>query len=500
MSVSTGDTVLDEVLNGGYPENRSVLITGGPGTGKSTMAMQYIQQGLEEGDRCVYISTEQTLPELNDSFAHFEFDLSHQNLSIASIHAVPGQTVESSEEELTLETLGDEVSGLGENFSAPFTRQYIEEYLRQFEPCDRVVLDSVSGLSPMAGSGEVFRRAVLDLIQLFSQEFGATSLFVSEETQGGDVSGDQQLQGNDALRYNTHGVIRLWRESVRDDLQRFLRVHKMRGVDHDTRDFVIEISQKGINIVPRFRSPGARLFEAGQLSTGIPGLNELLDGGIIKGGVSTIEHDGKANLTTISNTILEQAVDEDWAISYVPPTDINPTQLWRLLDDRLGGVDALIEANRLFIQDPTNTFDDSIDTVYTFEDSAGPGQTSGIMDVMSSYSEINERRGDQSLLSIINTKSLLKILEEEEIKTLRQWTLVNIIRPEDAIIYVHNPDLLPGTLGGYFVDEATQVLTTWLHRGMQFLQLEKAPTNNIGGTRYVEYVQEPPFVKVQNES
>jgi hypothetical protein len=122
------------------------------------------------------------------------------------------------------------------------------------------------------------------------------------------------------------------------------------------------------------------------------------------------------------------------------------------------------------------------------------------MDVMSSYSSIDDRRGDRPLLSIINTKSLLKILEEEEIKTLRQWTLVNIVRSDDAIVYVHNPDLLPGTLGGYFVDEATQVLDTWLHRGMQFLQLEKAPTNNIGGTRYVEYIQEPPFVKVQDES
>jgi KaiC/GvpD/RAD55 family RecA-like ATPase len=500
MPTSTGDAVLDEVLCGGYPENRSVLVTGGPGTGKSTLGMQFVQQGLADGERCVYLSTEQTLPELHDSFENFAFDLDHERLSVASIHAVPGQTIEGDDAELTLDTLGEDEEGLGENFAAPFTRQYVQEYLRKFEPCDRIVLDSVSGLRPIAANMRVFRRAVLDLIQLFSQEFTATSLLVSEETQGSDAGDNQQLQGNDTLRYNTHGVIRLWRESVRGDLQRFLRVHKMRGVDHDTRDFVIEISKEGINIVPRFRSPGSRLVDSGHLSTGILGLDQLLNGGLLKGSVTLVEHDGKANLTTITNSVLSQAIDDDWSISFTPPTDINPDQLWRLFEERLGSVDELLKDDRLFIQDPTNTFDDSVLNVYTYDDNSGRGQSVGAMDLMSDISAIDDARGDDPMLYVINTKSLLKILDAEEIKTLRQWTLVNAVDPEDAIVYIHNPSLLPGTLGEYFVDEAMQVLETWLHRGMQFLVLKKAPTNNIGRTRYVEYIQSSPYVKIQESN
>jgi hypothetical protein len=66
------------------------------------------------------------------------------------------------------------------------------------------------------------------------------------------------------------------------------------------------------------------------------------------------------------------------------------------------------------------------------------------------------------------------------------------------MFYVHNPELLPGTLGPYFIDEATQVLKTRLRYGMQFIKLDKAPTSNLGSNRYVEYVDEEPFIRVQH--
>ncbi|MFB6304876.1 MAG: RAD55 family ATPase, partial [Haloferacaceae archaeon] len=64
--VGTGEPVLDGMLRGGLPENRAVLVTGGPGTGKSTLAMQFLQAGLERGETALYVSTEQTIEELRD--------------------------------------------------------------------------------------------------------------------------------------------------------------------------------------------------------------------------------------------------------------------------------------------------------------------------------------------------------------------------------------------------------------------------------------------------
>lgn len=86
---STGDAVLDRMLNGGIPRNRTVLIAGAPGTGKTTLGMQFLQAGLEAGERCLFISTEQTRDDLRESFAGYDFDLDHEELAITSLHASP---------------------------------------------------------------------------------------------------------------------------------------------------------------------------------------------------------------------------------------------------------------------------------------------------------------------------------------------------------------------------------------------------------------------------
>jgi KaiC/GvpD/RAD55 family RecA-like ATPase len=203
--------------------------------------MQFVAEGLRNGEECLYISTEQTFEELNDAFEDFAFDLEHENLTVTSLHATPGQTVDSEgERELTLETLeGGKM--LGGDYSAPFESKYITQYLERFAPADRVVLDSVSGLSAIGEDQDTFRRTLLDFIRLLNDEFGATAIFTAEESQPDLTQQDiKTVAASDAVQFNTHGVLRLWRENVGGDYHRFIEVVKMRGVDHDTR--VHEIS------------------------------------------------------------------------------------------------------------------------------------------------------------------------------------------------------------------------------------------------------------------
>ncbi|MCJ7429336.1 MAG: RAD55 family ATPase, partial [Candidatus Nanohaloarchaeota archaeon QJJ-5] len=75
--LSLGDPILNRMLNGGIPSNRTTLITGAAGTGKSTLAMQFLQEGLQNGEDCLYISTEQTPAEIQDAFSDFSFNLDH---------------------------------------------------------------------------------------------------------------------------------------------------------------------------------------------------------------------------------------------------------------------------------------------------------------------------------------------------------------------------------------------------------------------------------------
>jgi hypothetical protein len=240
------------------------------------------------------------------------------------------------------------------------------------------------------------------------------------------------------------------------------------------------------------------LSEGGYLSTGIEGLDDLLSGGLLRGSTAIMEHDGRANRQVIVNTMLATAYEDDWAMAYIPPTDTNPQQVRELFADRIAPVDELLADDRLFILDMTGVFDSGERNIFSMGQESNPNaQSTGIMGVMDKYVDIDERRGDRPLLHVVNTKSMLNQLEVADIKALRQWTLVNVIGDDDAMLYVHNPELLPGTLAAHFVDEATQVLKTRLRYGMQFIKLDKAPTSNLGSNRYVEYIDEPPHIRVQ---
>lgn len=184
------------MLRGGLPEQRSVLLMGGPGTGKSTLAMQFLQEGLERDEECLFVSTEQTPGELKDSFEPFDFDLDHERLTVETIHATLGSTVESDGQEIVLDSLDDantiQDGGMTNRnfgpFTLPFTSKDIQEVLRPYSPCDRVVFDSISGLEAMTGDNQLFRRCILDFIRLFTDEFGATTLFTAEEVSGPNSS------------------------------------------------------------------------------------------------------------------------------------------------------------------------------------------------------------------------------------------------------------------------------------------------------------------------
>ena len=477
MADSTGIGVLDTVLDGGLPSERAVLVTGGPGTGKSTLTMQFLQTGLRNGERCLFISTEQTTDEIRDSFSSFDFELDDENLTITTLHAKPGQTFED-DEALTLQTLTGET--VHEGVPIPFTNQHVESYVEQFGPADRVVFDSLTALRPVVDDSTLFSRLALDLVRLFTTNFRATTLFTAE----------QDIEESVELQYKAHGVIRMRREENGSEDHLSMKVEKMRGVAHDRREFEYEFTRQGVRVIPRLPAVAASSGNGTVLETGIEGLDELSGGGFPKGGLNVLKTDGQATTRAFLTAMQTQAIEEDYAVAVVPPIELSTDRLCAIIEREVGTVDSLLDDDRLFIVDMTSKHDPLHDNHFVIQNEE--------MNFYECVERIHERKGNQELFSVVHAHTILEVISSDELRQARTQTQANLVGPNDISLYLVNPGLVTDEFTAYLEDSSRQVLSTYLDdRGLQYVELQKSPRGYLGSKRLVEYLDEPPYVRVQ---
>jgi circadian clock protein KaiC len=260
--VATGIAGLDDILEGGFPRSRVYLLEGSPGTGKTTLSMQFLLTGKARGERGVYITLSETTEELTDVALSHGWSLEGielQELSATQqmLQAQAQQTVfESSEVEL-----------------AETTRALLDAVSRS-NP-SRVVLDSLSELRLLAGSSLRFRQQVLAIKQYFAMRH-CTVLLLDDLTVQTE---DRQLQSL------AHGVLYL--EQIPPDFgpdRRRLRIVKMRGMKYRQGYHDYTIRTGGMVVYPRLISAEHRtdvILE--QLASGNPALDSLTGGGPLRG-------------------------------------------------------------------------------------------------------------------------------------------------------------------------------------------------------------------------
>jgi circadian clock protein KaiC len=259
--IATGVAGLDYLLRGGLPTHRTHLVEGHPGAGKTTFGLQFLLEGRQRGESCMYITLSETADELRANAA------SH-GWSLDGIHIQELQPAENLRPEEQYTLFHPSEIELGDLSRSVF------EAVEKFKPA-RAVLDSVSDMRLLARDSLRYRRQILGLKQFFVGR--NCTLLLLNENASNDL--DPHIQSL------SHGVIRLEQQSLDFGLvRRRLEISKLRGVSYVAGFHDFKIQTGGLRVFPRLENRRqVRDLPDGTLKSGLPAVDALLDDGIPMG-------------------------------------------------------------------------------------------------------------------------------------------------------------------------------------------------------------------------
>jgi circadian clock protein KaiC len=249
---------MDDVLGGGLPTKHVYLVEGDPGSGKTTLGLHFLREGVRHGEKGLYVTLSETSSELNTVARSHGWTL--DNIELFELVSEEGLSPE-----LEQSILHPSQIELGETVRGVITA------VERLRP-QRVVFDSLSEMRLLAQDPLRYRRQVLALKKFFSDQ-GCTVLLLDDRSSRDT---DQQLHSI------AHGVINL--EQVVDQYgpeRRRMRVLKMRGIKFRGGDHDIVLDTGGLSVFPRLVASEHRVQAAHEVvGTGVPQLDELMGGGL----------------------------------------------------------------------------------------------------------------------------------------------------------------------------------------------------------------------------
>lgn len=284
--VSSGIEGLDTLLHGGLVPNRTYMVRGRSGTGKTIVGYHFLAEGLSNGENVLYITFEETAAELAENAATLGFEFSE--VPVLDLSPTGGEFLD--EESYSMLT-PSEVEGQS-------TKSAIAEAVDEHRP-DRVVIDPLSQLRHLSPDEYQFTQTAASLMR-YLKDSGATTLFTSQP---------DAEQADEGLQYLCNGSITI----SRTDEGRFLQIEKFRGSDFRSGTHALRIDDgRGIRLFPKIRLENhhhASTFET--ISSNVASLDALLGGGLERGSITLISGPSGVGKSTTATTLAKAFADRD---------------------------------------------------------------------------------------------------------------------------------------------------------------------------------------------
>lgn len=307
--MSAGNAEADHILGGGFPENSINIVMGHPGSGKTIFAEQLIFHNAGDDRPILYFTTlSEPLAKVVRYLQGFRF-FDEEKLGTQVIY----------------EDVGPRLAEEGASALVPLLQEAIESLSPKI-----IVIDSFKAVHDLTQSASERRRIVYEMTALLTA-FGTTAFLLGEYTE------------DDILEYPefavADGIVELSRLRLGNRDERYFRVYKLRGSRYLEGAHAFRITSAGLDIYPRLVSPRmpAGYEPAGErISTGVPGLDRMLDGGLWRGTTTLLAGPSGAGKTTVGLQFALEGARMGEPSLYMNFQE-NPTQLVRTI--RTLGVD-----------------------------------------------------------------------------------------------------------------------------------------------------------------
>ena len=289
----TGITGFDGLLGGGLPRNRTTLLVGGPGCGKTVFALQSLVNGARNrSEPGIFIAFEESSANIIANASSFGWDLgalARKKLFFIDAR-LPHTTIRGGEFDL-----------IGLLASVEVKRKQLG--------ATRIVLDGIDVLLGFLDDPLAERREMYRLSEWLTEQ-KLTSIITCKRSDEGEPASDAYLQ------FLADCVVTLQHKLVGSMPQRLLRVTKCRGLAHATGEVPFALSGRGIQVVS-YGSAQSRPVSTARVSTGLERLDSMLSGGYFRGSSVLVSGSSGSAKSTLAGSFIEAAAKRGEASLYV---------------------------------------------------------------------------------------------------------------------------------------------------------------------------------------